>query len=160
MAVLVKNKKGLNEFIAEQEVVDFTTHDIHPLFAYLQKSLDEQTKTMISARKHGLDLIVPKEVVPEDMKNMTIKPWQHRGKYGQHRPYTNSFIPGHVDHIGFSNMTSKKFYMNYLAKNKPVYIQKGCEHWDGMEKWKNGTYLRGHAMLTQSYNAMYDKNMS
>jgi hypothetical protein len=35
MAVLVKNKKGLNEFIAEQEVVDFTTHDIHPLFAYL-----------------------------------------------------------------------------------------------------------------------------
>lgn len=75
MAVLVKNKKGLNEFIAEQEVVDFTTHDIHPLFAYLQKSLDEQTKSMISARKHGLDLIVPKELIPEDMKNMTIKPW-------------------------------------------------------------------------------------
>lgn len=50
--------------------------------------------------------------------------------------------------------------MNYLARNKPVYVGKGCYNWDGMEKWKNGTYLRGHAMLTQSYNAMYDKNNS
>ena len=82
MAVLVKNRQGLNEFIQSQEVIDFTTHDIHPLFAYLQKNLDEQTKVMLSARKHGLDLIVPKEKVPEDMKNMTLKPWEIRNKYG------------------------------------------------------------------------------
>lgn len=47
--------------------------------------------------------------------------------------------------------------MKYLARNKPVFVKDGCKNWDGIEKWKNGTYLRGHAMLTQSYNAMYDK---
>lgn len=77
---------------------------------------------MLSARKHGMDLVVPKEKVPEDMKSLTVKPWEMKNKFGKHKPYSNSFIPGHVDHTNLDEMDSKIFYMRYLSRNKPVYI--------------------------------------
>lgn len=97
---------------------------------------------MISARKNGLDINVPDAMVPEDMKNQALHPWEKLNKFGRHKSNPNSFIPGHVDHINATDMTSKRFYQQYLARNKPVYIFGGAAHWDAMEKWKNGTYLR------------------
>merc|ERR1712127_537882 len=40
MIVLMKNNQKLDEFIQSQEVMDFSQHKVHPLFAYMTKNLD------------------------------------------------------------------------------------------------------------------------
>ena len=47
MLFLLTNEKTLNDFISSEEVLDFTKHSIHPLFAHLQRTLDPDVKYMI-----------------------------------------------------------------------------------------------------------------
>lgn len=53
-------------------------------------------------------------------------------------------------------MTPKKFYQNYLAMNKPVFVMEGASDWLAMSKWKDEKYLADQTKRTQAYNADWE----
>ena len=107
--------------------MDFTKHNVHPLFGFQQKKLNKETKEMLSARINDVQIDTPKNLIPEDFKkgkdiveskaNKFKNLFRNKEKKLEAKEKTDkfvnskkSFIPGHVDHIYAGDMTPKMFY--------------------------------------------------
>eukprot|EP01098_Paradermamoeba_levis_P001137 TRINITY_DN11289_c0_g1_i1.p1 TRINITY_DN11289_c0_g1~~TRINITY_DN11289_c0_g1_i1.p1 ORF type:complete len:328 (+),score=99.03 TRINITY_DN11289_c0_g1_i1:70-984(+) len=76
-----------------------------------------------------------------------------RGKVGQYLPLepVNEIKISKIDQ---SELTSKNFYYNFVAKSQPVIIQNLINQWEIKEKWKNQTYLMeklGHIKINVEF---------
>ena len=46
-----------------------------------------------------------------------------------------------IPRASLSEMTTKKFYQEYLTNNLPVVIEDGAKDWPAIKKWKDLDYL-------------------
>ena len=149
IVILLLSDYELDKFMQSGQVLDFTKHKVHPLFGFQQKNtLNKESKDMLSARINNYTIETPKDLVPEDMKDVKDVIERRQNKFsnlfkngGAFSNASKSYIPGHMDHINAVDMTAKMFYQNYLAVNKPVFVQEGCSEWPAMTKWSNHEYL-------------------
>ena len=118
----MSNEQSLNDFISSEEVLDFTKHSIHPLFAHLQRGLEPDVKFMIQQRKRDKEKIQ----IPISFKNKMPRSQNGYRAFDIYArdgdEFLNSYIPGFVDRIIWHKLDNKLFYQKYLSGNRPIIV--------------------------------------
>ena len=171
IVIMILNDVKLDQFVSSSQVMDFTKHNVHPLFGFQQKKLNKETKEMLSARINDVTIDTPKNLIPEDLKSNDKSKKKNKfmdlvrtkaGKIASKEKtdkFVNaqkSFIPGHVDHINANDVTPKMFYQDYLTVNKPLFVVEGATEWPAMRKWSNQKYLADQTKNTQALNLEWE----
>jgi hypothetical protein len=113
----------------EEEVMDFTKEDVHPLFRHMQFAMirDDRLRREILKRRFSM----PKEGEP----------------FG--------FLYTIMDSVPLSEMNLGMFY-KYLRTNQPVIVKDGCKDWPASERWHHDLYLIDQTKKTQASNYAHD----
>ena len=149
MFYIINSNSTLEEFIYAEEIFDFTQNKVHPLFAHMQRELDNDVKQMISQIKNEDSLVkIPKKFY-QKMANLTTYEWFEDHNFGITREKVlSSFIPGALQEYDVTNITQKAMYLNHISLNKPAKILNGAKDWAAMKKWDNQTYMLEEMKMT------------
>lgn len=172
IVIMILNDVKLDQFVSSSQVMDFTKHNVHPLFGFQQKKLNKETKEMLSARINDVVIDTPKNLIPEDLKSDKVSKKRNKfmdllkkkdkkiasieSKGDKFVDAKKTFIPGHVDHIYAGDVTPKMFYQDYLTVNKPLFVVEGATEWPAMRKWGNQKYLADQTKNTQALNLEWE----